>query len=268
MGGAWAVAQEPGARATEESLPRVRFNPPAREESFWSLHSPTESTWYTRVDYFHWNESLGGAEFCHEDGLLTTIGYMRRVGIERFRFEAFGGSVNYKGAADFDDGTSEPLSMTTGYLGARGEYDLMLEPEGWTAVSFFLGVGSRLWVRSLPGGYTDLGSPVMGYNETWWTIYPYIGMETRRNPTSGPEWYGSGRVGFTPFTWQHVSYFDVVLNPQPGLTGQLEAGIRGNHFHAAAYMETMSWSQSPEVSGVLQPASIYFTAGLKAGFSF
>ncbi len=37
-----------------------------------------ESTWYTRVDYFHWNESSDGMDFVNEYGTLITLGYMRR----------------------------------------------------------------------------------------------------------------------------------------------------------------------------------------------
>ena len=41
-----------------------------------------ESTWYTRVDYFNWNEHSTGSDDVNEYGTLLTFGYMRRVGID------------------------------------------------------------------------------------------------------------------------------------------------------------------------------------------
>ena len=54
-----------------------------------------ESTWYFRQETFHWNERLGGADFVNEYGPLSTLGYQHRSGIERFRFEIFGGTEAY-----------------------------------------------------------------------------------------------------------------------------------------------------------------------------
>jgi hypothetical protein len=234
----------------------------------------TESTWYTRVDYFHWNERLDGTDFVNEFGVLPTVGYQRRVGPERFRFELFGSTlfgptVHYKGAAMFDDGSSEPLSSTTNLLGVRGEIDLLFEPEIWPQISFFLGLGTRFWVRDLKDGFSSITlSPVTGYQETWWTIYPYLGVEKRRVLSDGLEFYGSGRIGCTAVTYQRVSYFDVTLYPKAGLTGQLEAGLRSRRLLLAAFFEAFAWSQSEIVRDTLQPNSRMYTIGLKTGFSF
>ena len=236
-----------------------------------------ESTWYARVDYFHWNERLDGADFVNEDGTLVTLGYTRRIGIERFRVELFGGGVNYDGATQADDGSSEPLKSTTNYLGVRGEYDLMLEPDWWPQVSFFVGVGTRFWIRSLPNDMLPSGDVIQGYQETWWTVYPYVGIEKRRVAQDGIEWFCGGRIGCTPVTFEHATLFDVVLHPRPGITGQLEAGLRGKRFHLSAFFEAMTWEQSHSVqflddtgnwSEVLQPASRQVTVGIKSGFSF
>lgn len=227
-----------------------------------------ESNWYTRVDYFHWNERLDGADFVNEDGVLLTLGYVRRVGVERFRAELFGGNMHYDGSAQYDDGSSEPLSSRTDYLGVRGEYDLLFEPKSWPAITFLAGIGTRFWVRDLRDGVTDLDNPVMGYQETWWTIYPYLGVEKRRVLADGGEFYGGGRIGLTAITLEHVSFEDIVLYPKPGILGQLEGGIRGRHLFLAAFFEAMTWGESNVVRDALQPASRMFTAGLKTGFSF
>jgi len=228
-----------------------------------------ESTWYTRVDYFHWNERMDGADLVNEDGTLLTLGYVRRIGVERFRAELFGGAMNYDGYGQFDDGTIEPLKSDTNYLGLRGEYDLLLEPDCWPTVSFFVGIGTRFWIRDLPDGMTTLGNDVWGYQETWWTIYPYIGMEKRRTFDNGCEFYASGRIGCTAVTYQFASFTDsAALYPRPDLMGQLECGIRSRHLFLSANFETLAWGESPVVRDTLQPYSRMFTVGLKTGLSF
>jgi hypothetical protein len=227
-----------------------------------------ESTWYTREEYFHWNERFDGADFVNEYGLLFTLGYQRRVGPERYRAELFGGTMHYVGGAQFDDGTTEPLISKTGYLGVRGEYDFLIEPDWLPKASLLLGVGTRFWFRDLRDGMTDSGTPVIGYQEMWWTFYPYLGVETRRILDSGPEFFVSSRIGCTALTYEHATFFDAVLYPKTDLTGQVEAGVRGKHFFCSAISEVFTWRQSAIARGALQPASTLFTVGLKAGVSF
>jgi hypothetical protein len=221
------------------------------------------------VDYFHWNERLDGGDFVNEQGLLTTIGYVNRHGPERFRFELFGGSVHYSGEAIFEHAPTEPLSSSTNLLGVRGECDLLLEPEAWPRVSFVVGLGTRFWIRDLQDGLSSITqSPVAGYQETWWTIYPYLGLETRRTLGDSTEFYASGRIGMTAITYQQVSFFDVALYPKLGLTGQLEAGLRGRRLFAGGFFETFTWGESNMRQYTLQPRSTMFTVGLKTGFFF
>jgi hypothetical protein len=227
-----------------------------------------ESTWYTREEYFHWNERFDGADFVNEYGLLLTLGYQRRVGAERCRAELSGGTMHYVGGAQFDDGTTEPLISKTGYLGVRGEYDFLIEPDWLPKASLLLGVGTRFWFRDLRDGMTDSGVPVIGYQEMWWTIYPYLGVETRRILDSGPEFFVSSRIGCTALTYEHATFFDAVLYPKADITGQVEAGVRGKHFFCSAISEVFTWRQSAIARGALQPASTLFTVGLKAGASF
>ena len=227
-----------------------------------------ESSWYTRIDYFHWNERADGADFVNEDGPLWTLGYVHRTGIERFRGEFFASQVHYKADIEFDDGTVEPLSSHTNYMGLRGEYDLLLEPDAWSYVSFFTGVGTRFWIRDLPDDHTASGNFVEGYQETWWTVYPYLGIETREIPGRDFQFYASGRIGFTAITLERATLNDVALYPKPGVIGQLEGGIRGSHLFLGAYFDGMTWQRSDVVRGWLQPNSRMYTVGLKTGFYF
>jgi hypothetical protein len=248
---------------TVERSPAYQASTPLVSEPLWR-----EATWYSRLDYFHWNERVGGADFVTEDGALVALGYMRRVGRERFRAEMFGGSVNYRGAIQYWDGSQEPLASHTNYLGVRGEYDLLFEPEAMPNTTFFLGVGTRLWVRDLPDAFTTSGELVQGYQETWWTTYPYLGCETRRRRTPGLEPFGSARIGCTAVTFEHATLDDLRLYPKAGLIGQLEGGVRTQNLLLSAFFEAMSWEESATVRYACQPRSVMFTAGMRFGWSF
>ena len=190
-----------------------------------------ESTWYTRIDYFNWNEQMAGMTPVNEYGTLFTLGYMRRVGIERFHAAVFGATMIYKGSSEFPnlDGTftEEPLTSATGYLGVLAEYDLHFEPDCCPNLSFFVGVGTRFWIRDLKDGVTDYGDMSYGYQEFWWTFYPYIGLEKKRPLSGAWEFYYAARIGCTAMTYQYATWGCVPLYPKAGVTGQLEAGLRG-----------------------------------------
>ncbi len=89
----------------------------------------------------------------------------------------------------------EPLTSTTRYLGARGEYEHLLQPSGWTNGAFFVGLGNRLWFRDLRDSTGAWGDYSYGYEEAWWTIYPYVGVEAKRPLGNGlePVQLGPGR---------------------------------------------------------------------------
>src|SRR4029079_15437273 len=94
--------------------------------------------------------------------------------------------------------TLRSLSMSnlTNDLGLRGEYELMWEPKAMPRTSLFAGIGTRFFVRSTPD--IIVGSMLVdGYQESWWTFYPYLGSETRRRMKSEWEFYYRWHVGFT-----------------------------------------------------------------------
>ena len=203
---------------------------------------------------------------------MLTFGYMRRVGIERFHAAVFGATMQYKGSGEFEDDygnyTEEPLSSATGYLGVLAEYDLHIEPDCCPNLSFFVGVGTRFWIRDLKDGITDYGHLSYGYQEFWWTFYPYLGVEKKRSLDGSWEFYYAGRIGCTAMTYQYATWGGVALYPKAGLTGQLECGLRGRSVFVSVFTEVLSWGQSDVVEGFFQPDSRQFTIGLKTGFCF
>ncbi len=225
-----------------------------------------QASWYTRVEYFHWNERVAGTDFVNENGTLFTLGYSRRIGVERFRAELFGGDVHYEG---FDQANMAALSSNTGYLGLRGEYEMVIEPAAWEGrFAILAGMGTRFWIRDLHDGSDDLGNPIWGYQETWWTMYPFLGLETHRFLGPDVELYSQSRAGATCLTYQFVSINDRPLWPRPGVFANTELGLRGSQYFVAARVEFMSWSPSSVVEGSYQPNSTMFTAGGRLGFMF
>ena len=229
----------------------------------------TQSSWYARLEYFHWNERISGSDFVNESGALTTVGYQRQIGIERFRAELFGGTVHYEGGDQTDSGAVIPMSSNTGYLGVRGEYEMVLAPAAWEGrFAFLAGLGTRFWIRDLHDGSDDQGNPVDGYQESWWTIYPYLGVETHWRLANEMELYSESRIGATAMTYQFASINYRPLWPQPGIFANMEIGLRGPRFFLAGRVEVMSWSPSSVVEDSYQPNSVMFTAGGRVGFTF
>ena len=67
----------------------------------------------------------------------------------------------------------------------------------------------------------------MGYQETWWTMYPYLGMETHTPAGDDLELYSESRVGTTAMTYQFASINDRPLWPKAGVIANAELGLRG-----------------------------------------
>jgi hypothetical protein len=230
-----------------------------------------ESTWYARIDYFYWAEQVNSQPFMKNEGAMPTVGWQQRRGRQRYRAEVFGSSVDY-----FADMGGQDNSNVTDYLGLRGEYELMWEPETWEKFSFFTGVGSRFFVRSIPDVQLPSSLYVDGYQESWWTFYPYVGAERRRRMNDNWEAYWRARVGVTAYTREHIALDDVTLFPRANLTGQVELGFRGPRLFVSGFFEVMAWSRSPGVLDIVdpvvylvrQPDSQNVMVGLKSGWSY
>ena len=229
---------------------------------------PTESAFYTRVDFYHWTERYQGVNLLDERGPLYTVGYTLTGGEQRLRLEFFAGNVQYQGAAQLSNGTSIPLDNRTSLVGGRIEYDLFFNCPNHPNGLIFLGLGTRVWTRNLPSA-NDNGTFVQGYRETWVTLYPYLGVETRHDPSRPVEFYGRMRVGVTAYNYNYAGApLSNPTNPRAGATALLEEGVRYHDFTISGWTEVFGFSQSHVHNGYLQPTSTLLTVGLKAGYSF
>ena len=272
-----APAAVSGSPWSSAGVAQTQVYPPAAAVP--QIVPPAQASWYTRIEYFHWNERISGTNFVNEDGSLFTLGYARQFGIERFRAELFGGDVHYDG---YDQTGTAAMASNTGYLGLRGEYEIVLAPAAWQGrVALLAGLGTRFWIRDLHDGSDDQGNQVLGYQETWWTIYPYLGLETHLPTGADMVWYSESRIGTTALTYQFATTGSVVsdgqgdlwfaerpLWPRPGVFANMEIGLRGPQFFIAARAEVMTWAPSSVVQDAYQPNSVMFTVGGRLGFMF
>ena len=140
----------------------------------------------------------------NEFGVLYTFGYVHRSGPERLRGEVFGGTMSYSGALVTPTKVN-PFTSSDSIIGVRGEYEYIWNPAAPPWPSLFLGVGTRFWIRDIRDGTDALGHIVTMGPETWWTFYPYIGLEKAWALTNtGLEVFTSGRLGCTAFTYTYM----------------------------------------------------------------
>jgi len=241
-----------------------------------------------------------------ECGTLYTLGYEHRIGSERFRAEIFGGNMAYDSTTTVlvtDPNTGEQTSYVenmkavTSQFGCRGEFEYLWDTDlfGWTPLTFFAGIGTRVWSRNIHDGTTTsgpvIGLDVSGYIQTWWTIYPYVGLDKRWVCSNGNEFFVTSRIGCTALTYSYTPYCEVIVTDptkepiiiqrpayymNPGLTGQIECGLRRNHFVISAYFESMAWQNSQaehhhgDSSSQLYyyPGARMYTTGLKLGINY
>ncbi len=256
--------------STVQPTPAAPFA--AEPPLFAFAQQPVVADWYARFDYFFWNERNGGTQIDSEHGTLYTLGCSQCFGADRFRGEIFTGTMNFSGYDWFGTWFGSFVESHTNYLGVRGEYEWVwdLNLHGCPPATVFAGIGTRFWIRDIKDDWIPgPDSLSVGYQETWWTLYPYLGLEKRWPCNVGEEIYARGRLGCTVFTYEFFGgHGGVPLYPRPDLTGQVEVGFRHDQLFIAAYFEAMTWNESPTVRNAFQPLSQMFTTGLKLGLSF
>lgn len=234
------------------------------------LEQASGLSFYARADYYYWRESRDRYRLLEESGPLVTLGFTTQRDDRRLRAEVFGGQVQYDGATMDDD----PLKINTNYLGGRIQYDLLWPFQHDPNSAFVLGLGTRLWNRSLLDGVSESGYAVTGYDEFWWMLYPMVGLETRRPMGSTSHWFASASLGITGFTYERIADFDVTLYPKMGPMVQVEWGIQTPRLFVSLFLEVMQFYASNSEATplallpVYQPDSMRLTAGLNAGIHF
>ncbi len=284
-------AQETDADATEQVLEPQAANdivfsqeaPPSSPKivdqpgfSMKCVQRPIELSFYTRFDYLQWNTRENGVVLNSENGTLYTLGYLLCKDAERVRVELFAGTVPHNDTTADD----QPVHTSAEHIGGRIEYEYCwdIDFEGLPPFVFFAGIGTRAWNRTVYNGITPSEEIWAGSGQTWWTIYPYFGLEKHWLCNNGNDFYAAGRFGFTAFNYLYISDQPNVpaYYPQANITGQAELGWRRNHFFCSAYFEAMSWQKSLDVhyhgdtTSTMHhyPSTQMYVTGLKFGLTY
>ena len=286
IGAAWnketppVVAQVEYAPEFPRPSPEVIFSAKPEVPNLVFPSRPFNTAWYTRLEYLHWDERLDRTHQNIESGPLYTLGGEHRFGSERIRGELFTGNMHFGGyIAGQEPSSFERTYATIGYFGGRAEYEYLwdVNVEGWLPVTLYAGLGTRIWNKSAFNIRTASGEPIASSTQAWWTIYPYVGVEKRWDLDYEWEFFGSGRIGCTVINYNHTSSSTwPAYYPNPGITGQLECGLRRGHLFLSAYFEATSWqaSQAEHLHGggdddwYRWPTSQMFTSGFEAGFTY
>ena len=115
---------------------------------------------------------------------------------------------------------------------------------------------------------TESGNISIGYRERWWTLYPRIGFENTRQ--IGSEWilHCSTTIGLTALTQEHISLFDVELNPKQDIYVQMELRLQKKLWYISLMLEDFGWQESNVVDTYYQPESHMVTLGMLLGYVY
>ncbi len=225
---------------------------------------PPVSTWYTRVDYFHWTERYHARNLLDEQGPLFTLGYTHQWGDMRVRAEVFGGDVQYTGAAQYSNGTTIPLTNRTIYYGGRAEYDWFCNLRTIPGSNCSSGWASAAGIAICP-------TPTPAESRSRVTTKPGsrsipISVSKLAATRRGPGSFTAARIGVLAWNFNYAG--GDMLYPRPGVTALLEEGVRVRNFTVTGWAETFGWARSGVHNGYLQPNSTMLTVGVKAGWIY
>ncbi|HUI08583.1 MAG TPA: hypothetical protein VL486_16405 [Verrucomicrobiae bacterium] len=233
--------------------------------SVWAQSGP-----YVAPEYFHWRESYRNIDVT-ETGWRVVLGYRERGQRERSGivfpgdFRVYGGTADYDGFLQTSHGLI-PHKTQTDYAGLAAEVgvgyqwrlgtDYTLTPYGSVIGDF--------WWRGLQGQG--------GYDELWWTVPLRVGLELGAPGNHG--WLAG--VSLKAPVYTQVSSDDIpgigssTSHPKTKLSGDAELGYRLNkRLSLLGFFESYWFGRSSvNSSGVFQPESKMYTAGLKAVLHF
>ncbi|MCX6996284.1 MAG: hypothetical protein NTV49_04185 [Kiritimatiellaeota bacterium] len=199
------------------------------------------------VQQFTWQEfDADGERLLKESGPLFgfDVGYRqvgRRYG-SSLGVGVFGGRVDYDGHTQ----AGVPATTHTVYTGLEGRGDLLarFEPARHLTLEAFLGLGGRLWDRSLQ----DQGQ-LKGYSELWASFFGRVGFgATYAFARDGKAFaQAGGRLPLTTIQNVDLTKFgagNIKLQPRQQITPFVEAGCRWKLLQVSIFYETLRFDKS------------------------
>jgi hypothetical protein len=245
---------------------------------------------YPALQYFTWEESLGGRRLVHEQGVLYSAGAAVAVDLLqtaagaltlRGKGELFGGMVDYDGQTQ----RGLPVNTDVSYVGTRAEGALgWAVPLARSRLEPFAGLGYRWWLRDIHDATTTdpSRSEALGYMEHWESAYTKLGMAVSHR--LGREWrlfaeaggkypfYNANTIHLEIETAPHTVVVNPVVKPTPRWSAFAELGARYRRFRLAFFYEGYRVGQSPVRHigplGLFQPQSKEDLVGVSLAWCF
>lgn len=238
---------------------------------------------YATAQSFVWEEFLNGDKLLKEDGPIIGIGGEIQLNLgESFIFigqaEFFGGDVDYDGSVQEADGTLTPTKSTTTYRGGSiaGKIGTPIALGKSAELIPHIGLGARIWERTLDTSYDDRYIGDNGYIEDWAMLHGTLGATISFPLGEKFTGFATAELRLPLDTTETVDLSnvggddDVDLEPEANLSFFAEAGIARGMFFASLYIETLDFDESDiDSSGqYLQPDSEATLIGGRAGVRF
>jgi len=213
---------------------------------------------YPSLQYFTWEEFVGGRRILQEKGLLYGAGAAVALDLLqtdagvltlRGKGELFGGVVDYDGQTQ----ASLPANTDVSYFGTRAEGGV-----GWafplasSRIEPFVGLGYRWWLRDIHDTTTtDPSQPGMiqaqGYTEQWESAYTKLGLAFSH--LLSREWRLAVEAG-GKYPFYNANTFDLGLGsmtvkPEPRWSAFAELGARYRQLRLTLFYEGYRVDQSP-----------------------
>jgi hypothetical protein len=238
-----------------------------------------ELTPYLSGQYYSWAEHSGGKRLLRETGPLFSTGVSVGAAFDsdltvKGRAELFGGDIHYDGQTLPPN--EEPVQTDVVYLGVKDECDIGYRVNyGAVDLEPFAGAGFRWWLRDLQNSTTQSGRPVVGYTESWETLYGRFGIRGRYQIPSGPTLFAEGGGKYPFYTGNSVDFANVgtvTFYPGSRWSGFAEAGTTFHHVKMTIFYEGFRFAPSAfKLVGTkyyFQPESSSDIIGLRLGWAF
>jgi len=233
---------------------------------------------YGHLDNFEWQEYLLGQEIVRDSGPMYGIGADLTIAppimlIIEANGEFYFGNLDYDGFIQNARGL-EPYRSKTQYLGIKGSVDIaiMFDVTDHLSLKPYLGIGANAWRRRLD----DTGGRVYGYDESWLTLFPFIGLRAGVPVTRRVEVFGKAELRLSAYNVEKVDMSNlggpsgIYLSPgrQPSFCA--EAGVNIAFVSVSFYYETLRFGESDidNQYDIFQPESKADTYGIRAGAVF
>lgn len=240
---------------------------------------------YAYVVNFSWEEYVGDSQVVDEEGFLAGAGVAFHHSLSTkntLPLHLFGdadfffGETDYAGGVQNPDGSSEPFSSDTTYVGLRGQLALgsPIKLKSSTHIMPHAGVGTRIWLRTLDTDLSDDDVGTYGYEESWGTLYGVLGARLAHNVDATHALFIAAQANLPIWNEMIADLSNVggpdesTLDPKRETGWQAEGGLETGRFCVSIFFAAQDFGQSPiNDDDLFQPESRSRILGARAAIA-